>query len=571
MKLALIPAPRFTYLVSALFVCMLLVGNHSTTLWDEDEAAYAGFGTEMVQTGNWVNPQFKYSTIHRKTPLHFWSIAVSYQIFGVNEFALRMPSVLAILLTCWLLFLLGKPIFGVLNAKRAAFILASSVVLPLMAKIAFTDATLLCFSTLAVLSLFNYLYQPHWKYNTGLWIGIAGGVLTKGPPIIILVGGIWLLLALFHTNRKRLIGTHPWFFGPVALLPFAGWCYASYSQDYALWESTGGTIPFSDWWQTSFEGKKIYLLPFLWDWYVLRRIGGNVLGQTGFPGYHFVVLTIAFFTWLPFWLSGVGTIFKKIKRPTALELLLIVWMVIGWLFWELMSSKLPSYSMGAQPAIALWLALQIEKIEKEGIKWTITHKIGWGIYGLVFLLIIIGVPITATLIFEKTTLWYTIPMSLVLSYLFYRVWGSRHTINLLFQNMVLMGLGFLSLIWLCIGPIIEQTPIKAFDDVIARANKMSGNEPSRFALVGLNHKQLKISLFVYAQQAFGEVEELTVKQAVEAYQASENIVLVIGHEQWENVQQQLKLEYIALQPTQIDYWSTDDQLRSQPFYLVTNR
>jgi hypothetical protein len=189
----------------------------------------------------------------------------------------------------------------------------------------------------------------------------------------------------------------------------------------------------------------------------------------------------------------------------------------------------------------------------------------------VFLIIIIGVPIAATLIFEKTALWYTTPMSLVLSYLLHRVWRSRDVINVLFQNMVLMGLGFLSLIWLCIGPIIEQTPIKAFDDVVAKASKMSGNEPSRFALVGLNHKQLKISLFVYAQQAFGEVEELTVEQAVEAYQASGNIVLVIGHEQWENVQRQLKLEYIALQPTQIDYWSTDDQLRSHPFYLVTNR
>lgn len=565
-----IPTTFFNYLVCGLFVITLLVGNYSTTLWDEDEAAYAGFGTEMIQSGDWVNPQFKYSTIHRKTPLHFWTIASSYQIFGVHEFALRVPSVLAILLTCWLVFLLGKPIFGVLNAKRAAFILASSVVLPLMAKIAFTDATLLCFSTLAVLCLFNYLQTPHWKYNLGLWLGVAGGVLTKGPPVLILVGGIWLLLAIFHTERKRLIGTHPWFFGWLALLPFGWWCYASYSQDYALWQSLDINQPFEIWWQTEFEGKKIHLLPFLWDWYVMRRIGGNVLGQTGFPGYHFVVLTVAFLTWLPLWLGGIVAIFKKIRKPNREEKFLLIWIGVGWLFWELMSSKLPSYSMGAQPAIAFWLALQLEKLEKQDSKWQLAHKIGWGLYSLIFITIIIGLPIASTVVFGEKTLWYTLPMSVLLALLLYNVWASRNHIQALFQNMVLLGIGFMLLLWLCVAPVIEQTPIKAFDDVVEQAAEMAEGESSRFALVGLNRKQLKISLFVYGKQQFGTVEELTVEQAVAAYQQSSDIVLVIGHEVWEEVLNQLNTQNIIVQPIKIDYWSTDDQLKSHPFYLITN-
>ena len=78
-------------------IVILIMNNWSIPLWDQDEAAYAGFGYIMNESGNWLVPNFMYSDVHRKPPLHFWNIALSYKLFGYNEFAVRFPSFLAIL------------------------------------------------------------------------------------------------------------------------------------------------------------------------------------------------------------------------------------------------------------------------------------------------------------------------------------------------------------------------------------------------------------------------------------------------------------------------------------------
>jgi 4-amino-4-deoxy-L-arabinose transferase-like glycosyltransferase len=70
-------------LITALVIVNAFVRNASTPLWDQDEAAYAGFARRMIETGNWVVPEFMWSEPHRKPPFLFWSIAVSFKLFGV--------------------------------------------------------------------------------------------------------------------------------------------------------------------------------------------------------------------------------------------------------------------------------------------------------------------------------------------------------------------------------------------------------------------------------------------------------------------------------------------------------
>ena len=323
-------------LVGVFLAFNLLLFNQDISLWDDDEAAYAGFAQQMRDSGDWVNPHFQWAGIHRKPPLHFWTVAVSFSIFGVNEFALRLPSVLAIWLTCASLWWFGRRLFGEDRAAWAATILASSLVIPLFAKMALTDATLLLFQTTAVLGLLNYVHQPHLRWNLLLWTSVALGVLAKGPPILILIGGLWVWLLILHPQRRNLLGTHPWLFLPIALLPLGIWMYLSWLRD---------------------EGR---LLAFLYDWYLVRRIGGSVLGQTGPPGYHLVVLLLSFAAWLPFLWMAIGERIRTWRQPwSPNQIALAGWMVFGWLFFELMSSKSPSYALAAQPAWALAIAPQL--------------------------------------------------------------------------------------------------------------------------------------------------------------------------------------------------------------------
>ncbi|MGH1336102.1 MAG: ArnT family glycosyltransferase [Aureispira sp.] len=563
---------NFSCWIGLLLAINLLVNNHQVSLWDEDEAAYAGFAQEMVETGNWVTPSYPQSVIHRKTPLHFWAIGGSYQLFGENEFAVRFSSALAIFLTCLLIFWGTRTWLGTTTAERAAVILATSIQLPLMGKIAFTDATLLLFETGAVIGLLRYLQAPNWRWNTLLWGSMALGILTKGPPIIVLTGGLWLLLAVFHPERKRLIGTHPWIFGVVALLPFAYWAWLSYQQDYALWNASASSLPFGEWWdQAASDGRKIYLLPFLWDWYVLKRVGGAVLGQSGFLGYHFVILTIAFLTWLPLWPKTLHALGRGIRGRTDLEQRpLILWVVIGWFFWELMSSKLPSYAMGAQPALALLMALQLKELEEQ-TTLPKSVQIGLWIHGGLFLSISLGLPIAGFYIFGTQALWYLLPMSTVLFVLLLRLWRSEKKLINIYQQLAVFGGSFMLGLWLCVAPLLEQSPIKSFDNLIeVAAQATTIPEETTLLLTGLDLKQFKISLVFYAQQTFGSYKTGSPEEAFAKFQSKERVVLIIGTVGIEQLKERFAAANLPFEATKVAHQSTDDQLRRHDYWVLSN-
>src|SRR5437879_6518455 len=78
---------------------------------DPTEAEYAEVGREMLETGDWISPQLNYVLFLNKPPLTYWMIALSDRLFGVNEFASRLPSVLAGLVVVLLVVALGTTLY----------------------------------------------------------------------------------------------------------------------------------------------------------------------------------------------------------------------------------------------------------------------------------------------------------------------------------------------------------------------------------------------------------------------------------------------------------------------------
>ena len=64
-------------------------------LFDPDEGRYAEIAREMYESGDWITPRLNQVKHFDKPPLTYWLAATSYSIFGVNEFAARLPSALA--------------------------------------------------------------------------------------------------------------------------------------------------------------------------------------------------------------------------------------------------------------------------------------------------------------------------------------------------------------------------------------------------------------------------------------------------------------------------------------------
>lgn len=309
---------------------LLLWGNHSTVLWNQDEAAYAGFAKKMIQSGDWLVPDYFWSEVHRKTPFHFWMVALSMMVFGINEFATRFSSVLFTMGTFAIMYFLGRKIWSERIAFASAFILLSSILATAIAKIAVTDATLLFFETWCALSLLLVLQSKKRKWVFQFWISLSLAVLTKGPPVIIFTGMLGLLCLIFHPKGKNVWKLFPMIFFPIALMPLLAW-------GYFAWQTDNGEF-----------------ITWMVDWYILRRVDGNVFGQTGPPGYYLVIFLVSFWVWLPFLVSAIWKSIPLNKNKKHVEWGL--WLIAGWLLYEFMSSKLPAYTIAAHPAIAIGIA-----------------------------------------------------------------------------------------------------------------------------------------------------------------------------------------------------------------------
>lgn len=375
---AIIQNKRFLYLIAGIIVLNLFINNWSISFWDQDESAYAGFAHNMRKTGNWVVPDFDWSEPHRKTPLHFWAIAGSFWLFGENEFATRFSSVLALLLAGWLLYAWGRNLFGRETSLVASLLMLSSLFLPSLAKIGVTDATLMFFETGAALALLNFMHRPSWKWTLLLWLFASGGIMVKGPPVLILIFGMIGMLFIFHPKRWRLVRLHPWFFVPLALLPLYWW-------GNAAWEADGGKF-----------------ITWLIDWYILKRVSGNVFGQTGPPGYFLFVFCIAFLPWLMYFPKGLGDLFKhwRQKKNEDYYWYMLAWLSAGWFVYELVSSKLPSYALGAYPAVAVIIARQVLSVKGEDFAKLKVLRTSLYIYLVLALLIAVGVVVAGILFLD---------------------------------------------------------------------------------------------------------------------------------------------------------------------------
>lgn len=169
-------------------------------LMDTTEARYGEIARIMVETRNWLTPMFDYGVpFWGKPPLHTWMSAASAAVLGVSEFALRLPH--------WLAGV-GVVILVVLHARDlgtrplvSAFVLASMIGFIASAGIVMTDMALALGLTVAMLGSWQ-VWQGRSRYSYVVSIGLAIGLLAKGPIVVVLyLAGLlpWLV-------RERGIG-----------------------------------------------------------------------------------------------------------------------------------------------------------------------------------------------------------------------------------------------------------------------------------------------------------------------------------------------------------------------------
>ena len=126
-------------------------------LWEPDEARYAEIAREMLQSGNMLVPHLNYVAYVEKPPLLYWLTTLSFWIFGVSEFAARLPVALSAIAGILATYLFALRAFGRRHAILAAAILATTPLYALMAQVLTTDMTLTALVTIATFALYSAL------------------------------------------------------------------------------------------------------------------------------------------------------------------------------------------------------------------------------------------------------------------------------------------------------------------------------------------------------------------------------------------------------------------------------
>lgn len=361
-------------LIAILSILWLLIISWLTFFWnvgnisiiDETEPLFAEASRQMVASGDWITPYYNGVTRFDKPILIYWLQALSFLVFGINEWAVRLPSVFsAFALICLGFYTLER--FGVNPWENTSRKLSDTTSSDLSVRLRQTElwysaiigATLMALNPLTIawartgvsdslltacmaggLMSFFIAYATNrqktiWYVVSYILIGLAA--LTKGPVGIVLPGAIALIFLIYVGNFKAVLREMKLLWGIlIILLINVPW--------YALVIARNGES-FTD----SFFG-----------YHNVERFTTVVNYHDG-PWYiYFPILLIGFAPWsiyLPlvlyrtkFWKRS---FWRSMPRSAHLQLFSTVWLLVIFVFFSVAVTKRPNYILPLIPAAAM--------------------------------------------------------------------------------------------------------------------------------------------------------------------------------------------------------------------------
>ncbi len=198
---------RWSIVAERLFLLVVVATGAFLRLWqinylgyNSDEAVYAGQGAAIAAA-----PILKdIFPVFRAHPLLFqFLVAIQYRLFGVDDLSGRLLSVGLGLATIYIVYLLGKLLYGRKAGMYAALIIALMPYHVVVTRQVLLDGPMVLCTTLTLylVARFGITRQPVWFYAAGASMGLA--ILAKETSVV-LIGSIYAFLALSPEIRLRL-------------------------------------------------------------------------------------------------------------------------------------------------------------------------------------------------------------------------------------------------------------------------------------------------------------------------------------------------------------------------------
>jgi len=347
--------PFLFYLIVLLISGAIYLGCSVSppSLMDDVDAVQAQIARTMLNSGDWITARIDGLLYLEKSPLLYWLTAVCYKIFGVHDWAARIPVALSAIALCLLAIGFGTWAFGPRAGFYTGLCLATCVGLFLFTRILIPDVMLTFAITLALWSFLRVLDDE--KARPRLWASILAvslgvGLLIKSLIALMFPVGIGLLYLAFTRQLfcaavwRRL---HP-FTGTLIVLAIA-----------APWHvlATLRNPPHFAWTLQSGPGQ---YHGFFWKYFINEQVlrflnrryprDYNTVPRVWFWLLHLVWL----FPWSVYLPAVARLSFKPIDRAGRTRLLALVWIGFIMIFFTFSTTQ-EYYSMPIYPALALLL------------------------------------------------------------------------------------------------------------------------------------------------------------------------------------------------------------------------
>ena len=359
-------------LIGVLFFIPFLGGVH---LFDWDEVNFAEISREMLLQRDYLRVYVNFEPFWEKPPFFFWLQALGMYVFGVGEFAARLPNALCGVLTLVVLFNMGTTLYNTRFGIIWAGVYIGSVLPFLYFKSGIIDPW---FNLFIFLGLY-YFILFHWKrnafqgihlpYNYWIYLLLGGffigmGILTKGP-VAYLIAGLTMGVYWIYQRFRFYVNV-----GQFLVYTFVAIAIA------AIWY----TLFFVDQFEEFNE-------------YQYRLFSTPDAGHAGFPGYHFVVLLVGCF---PASIFAIRAFFKMEKEKMLHQQDFKIWM--KFLFWvvlilfTIVKSKIVHYSSMCYFPLTFLAAVVVNHIFDKNIAFGGWLRAGLWLIGGLYLLVVFALP-----------------------------------------------------------------------------------------------------------------------------------------------------------------------------------
>jgi 4-amino-4-deoxy-L-arabinose transferase-like glycosyltransferase len=334
---------------------LFLYGLGQFGLVGADEPRYAQVAHEMLERHDWITPRLGGQPWLEKPPLYYWQAMLAYSIFGVSDWAARLPSVFdATLLVLAVYFFLRR--FRPGFELDGALIAASSAEIVVFARVASMDMALAASFVLGMLGWWAWRDSGKKMYLAVFYGFMALGMLAKGPVAPFLAAFVIVLYAA-AVRELRLVPKTLWLPGVLLFSAIA--------------------LP----WYVAVEMRNPEFFHEFIVEHNLARFSENLYHHSEPFWFYLPITALALVPWTVFviaaFVQSVRLWWAKPRQVDAadvnsekqLGIFACCWLVVPVVFFTISRSKLPGYILPAIPAGALllvgYLRQQLEQREAE--------------------------------------------------------------------------------------------------------------------------------------------------------------------------------------------------------------